>query len=108
MCVTGYGYVRRCDRCHEPVRIACDNCEFPQFTLLGGMQMLAKTFMAFHDLDPEAHPEVVQELASALGDALLDTGREVLRGRCLLTEQLLPVGADLWTYSAGRHRWMSE
>ncbi|MEV1315299.1 hypothetical protein AB0J14_04360 [Micromonospora arborensis] len=49
------------------------------FGPLTGCFELAAALMAHYEVDPDAHPAVLFELEQAIGEAMLDTGRDILR-----------------------------
>lgn len=90
---------RYCDRCQGPLFLAdCRVCHipFPTFGLLGGMRMLAETLLAHYEIDPDDHQAVVAELESAIGEELLDIGRETL------AKHGIPIPAEASASPAGR------
>ncbi len=57
---------------------------------LAAMPNLAGALMAFYGVDPAAHPTVVAELEKAIGEELLDIGREVLTAHGLWIDPTAP------------------
>ncbi len=80
----------RCWRCRGSAN-PCSACDtpWPTFGLLGGMQMLARTLLAYYEVDPDDHPAVMAELEVAIGEELLDLGRSVL------AERGIPIPAEV-------------
>lgn len=77
-------YISICQSCGRDERPACLHCRFPEFTLLGGMRMLAVGLLAHQEVDREWTEAEVMELENIIGEELLDIGREFLVERGLL------------------------
>ena len=71
-------YVTVCQSCGRDERPACLHCQFPRFTMLGGMRMLALGLLAHYETDREWTDAEVAELESIIGGELLDIGREFM------------------------------
>jgi hypothetical protein len=69
-----------CETCGADVypERECPRCQFPRFTMLGGMRMLARGLLLHQGYDPDAYPDLVAELEDTIGEELLDIGRETL------------------------------
>lgn len=70
-----------CHDCRGPLTADCRKCNPEPLAVLGslsGMQVLAKSLLAHYEIDPDEHPEIVNELEIEVGEELLDLGREAL------------------------------
>ncbi|MEU7677912.1 hypothetical protein AB0C42_24230 [Micromonospora taraxaci] len=55
-----------------------DDCLI-SFGPISGCSELAAELMRFYEVDPAAHPDALFEMEQAIGEAMLDTGRDILR-----------------------------
>jgi hypothetical protein len=72
-----------CPECGKDMDRYCKACAFPQFTMLGGMRMLALGLLGHYGVDRSWSDADVAELEQVIGDELLDLGREFIEEKRL-------------------------
>ena len=72
-------YIPLCQDCGQDMYPHCLHCQFPRFTMLSGMRMLAAGLLAHYGIIRDWNDPAVAELENIIGDELLDIGREFLK-----------------------------